>query len=114
MSKANREAIATAASAAAGVTCHPYFVQTIDAGQALVRLERITYPNPFGGIGHYNVVVMLPQDQAAAEKYIDQKVPAICDAVAEALVITEVQPQQLNLPGHGVLPVVFINGHREE
>lgn len=109
-----RQAIATAANTVAGISCQPYFVQTLEPGAAMVRLERVEYPNPFGGICHWNVIVLLPQDQAAAEQYVDDKVPAVRDAVGQHLVVTQVQPQRLDVPGVGILPCVFINGHREE
>lgn len=109
-----RQAIADAATGVEGITCHPYFVQSTSPGSAMVRLDRIAYPNPFGGVCHWNVVVMLPQDQAAAEAYIDTKVPLIRAAILPQLVVTEVQQQQLKIDGLGILPCVFINGHREQ
>jgi hypothetical protein len=114
MSETVRKLLADAASTVQDITCHPYFVQSTQAGNAFVRLDRIEYPNRFGGICHWNVVVMLPQDQGQAERYVDDKVPAIKAAVESELVVTQVQPQQLNIPGVGVLLCVFINGHREK
>lgn len=114
MSAAVRNALAAAANTVVGISCQPYFVQSTESGVAMVRLDRIEYPNPFGGVCHWNVIVLLPQDQEAAEKYIDAKIPAVRDALAEQLVITQVQPQRLDIPGVGVLPCVFINGHREQ
>jgi hypothetical protein len=114
MSLAVRTAIATSASGVEGIECSPYFVQTTAAGMAMVRLDRIEYPNPFGGVCHWNVVVLLPQDQAEAEKYLEEKVPLIRAAIEEHLVITQVQPQRLEITGVGILPCVFINGHREQ
>ncbi len=114
MSQAVRQAIASAASTVEGITCAPYFVQSTAAGAAMVRLDRIEYPNRFGGVCHWNVIVMLPQDQSAAEQYIDDKIPAVRDAVGSELVVTQVQPQRLEIKGAGVLLCVFINGHREQ
>jgi hypothetical protein len=115
MSEAAREAIAAAASQAEGIDCHPYFVQTIKTGQAMVRLDVINYPpDGFGGVVRWNVVVMLPQDQRQAEKYIDAHLTEIVEAVAQEMQVSEVRPQQLNIPSAGVLPVLFITGHREQ
>ncbi len=114
MSETVRTAIASAASTVEGITCHPYYVQSPEPGSASIRLDRIDYPNVFGGVCHWNVVVILPQEQAAAEKYIDTKVPLIRSAIEEHIVITQVQPQRLDIPGVGILPCVFINGHREQ
>lgn len=108
-----REEIAYALSTVEGVTGHQYVVGSTDPGTAYVRLDRIEYPNPFGGVAHLNVVVLLPQDLADAERWIEARLPALREAVGEHLVITSVQPQQLQLTGVGVLPALFINGHRE-
>lgn len=108
-----REDLAAAASTVDGVTAHPYFVQSTKPGHTFIRLERIDYPNPFGGICHWNVVVVLPQDTAAAEQYVEEKVPLVRAAIGEHAVVTSVVPQRLDT-GSGVLPVAFINCHREE
>lgn len=109
-----RQDLADAANAVQGITAHPYVVADLDPGTTYVRLERIDYPNPFGGVLHLNVVVILPQDLAAAEQYIEAKVPALRAAIEEHLVVTSVTPQRLDLTGVGVVPCVFINGHTEE
>ena len=114
MNKLVREALATAASSIPGIKCLPYFVQSTEPGAAMIRLDRIEYPNPFGGVCYWNVIIMLPQDQAAAESFLDQKIPAIREAIAEHIVVTQIRPERLDLPGVGVLPCVFINGHREQ
>jgi len=114
MSKAVRETLAAAATTVEGVSCQPYFVQSTEPGAAMVRLDRIEYPNSFGGICHWNVVVLLPQDMAAAEEYVDTKIPAVKAALEGELVITQIQPQRLEIDGIGILPCVFINGHREQ
>lgn len=114
MSEAVREAISALASSVEGITCHPYYVQAFHTGNAMVRLERIEYPDRLGGICHWNVVLFIPQDQGQAERYIDATVPLIRAAVASELVVTSVQPQRLEIKDVGVLPCVFINGHREQ
>jgi hypothetical protein len=115
MSEAARNAIAQAASTAEGITCHPYFVQGTKTGHATVRLDVTNYPpDGFGGVVRWNVVVMLPQDQAQAEKYIDDHLKDIVAAVSEEMQVSEARPQQLNIPGAGILPVLFITGHREQ
>ncbi len=114
MSAEVRQEIATALSSVDGITAHPYFVQATEPGTALVRLDRVEYPNPFGGVAHWNIVVLLPQDLEAAEKYVEDKVPAIRVAIESLIFVTQVRPQRLDLPGVGVVPCVFITGHREE
>ncbi|WP_323792419.1 hypothetical protein [Nocardioides sp.] len=108
-----REEIAAAASSVLGLTGHPYVVGDTSPGTVYPRVERIDYPNAFGGVVFYNVVLVLPQDYAEAEQYLEQKLPDLKGALEPHLVITSVQPQRLQLDGIGVLPVAFINGHRE-
>ena len=109
-----REAIADAASTVPGITATPYFVPSTNPGTAYVRLDHVEYPNRFGGVAFWDLVVILPQDYAAAERYVEEKVPAIREAIQEHLAIDRVTPQQLQISGVGTLPAVFINGHREE
>lgn len=115
MSAEVREHLAQAARSVPGVRgAAPYYTQTTTPGHVFVRLDRIEYPNPFGGLWHWNVVLVLPQDMAAAEKYLEQVTPDLVNALQEHLVIREVLPQRLSISGVGELPCVFINGHREE
>lgn len=108
-----RTDIATAASTVEGITGHPYVVGDTDPGTVYPRLDRIEYPNPFGGIAHWNVVLVLPQDLAEAEKYLEANLPDLKTALEPHLFITTVQLQRLQLDGVGILPIASINGHRE-
>lgn len=109
-----RTEIATAAAAVDGIRAHEYVVADTDPGTVYPRLDRIEYPNPFGGIAHWNVVLLLPQEHARAEQYLEQKLPALKDALDPVLVVTGVTLNRLQLDGIGTLPVAFINGHREQ
>jgi hypothetical protein len=111
MSAASRTAIAAAANSVSGIHCNPYFVQTTKAGDAMVRLQQITYPNVFGGVATWQVLVLLPQDIATAERYLEEKVPALVEALGTEMTVTTVQPQQLALET-GSVPCVVIEGTR--
>lgn len=112
MSAAIRASIAAAANTVAGINCSPYFRQSTKPGDAMVRLDRQTRDTSgFGFMATWQVVVILPQDLATAEKYLDEKLPSLVDAIAEELVITTVTPQQLTLDT-GLVPCVFIEGNR--
>jgi hypothetical protein len=108
-----RQALATAASTVEGIHCTPYVRQTTKAGDAMVRLDRINYPNAFGGVVTWQVWVVLPQDVQSAEKYLDSKVPPLVTALAEEMVVASVTPGQLALDTDVVLGV-SIEGTREE
>lgn len=92
---------------------HPYFVQSTKPGTVWVRLERTDYPNPFGGVTFWNVVMVLPQGQEAAEKFLEEHQAPLVKALEPHLVITSVVPQRVDIPGAGILPCAFFNGHRE-
>lgn len=114
MSVEVRQELAAAAASVPGISAHPFHVQGTRPGHTYVRLERIDYPNPFGGLRRWNVVVVLPQDQAKAEEYLEDKLPALLEALSPHLAIRDVVPQRLGITGVGDLLCVFINGQREE
>lgn len=109
-----RKTLAEAASTVDDISCSPNFVQSTKPGDAMVRLDHIDYPNAFGGVRTWQVVVILPQDYAAAEKFLDTKLPDLLTALAPVLQIQKVTPAQLSLIDAGIVPVVFIEGLREE
>lgn len=115
MSATVRQALADAASTVTGIDVAPYFRQTTKPGAGMVRHDRTTYPQGtnFGGLVVWQVVVMLPQDLAAAEKFMDEHVPQLVAAVSSEMRVTDVIPQQLALDT-GAVPIVLIQGNREE
>jgi len=108
-----RQEICDAVNAVDGMTATPYVSGEVSPGTVYLRLERIEFPNPFGGICHWNVCLVLPQDLATAEQYLEGVLPSLIEAIEPHLVVRSVVPQRLNLAGVGDLPVAFINGTRE-
>lgn len=108
----DRVALADAASTVEGITCSPNFVQTTKPGDAMVRLDRIEYPNRLAGWATWHIAVVLPQDYAAAEDFLDTNVPELVLALGEEMAVNRVTPAQLALDT-GTIPVVFIEGTRE-
>lgn len=114
MSAAAREAIAEAASTVDGIKVTPYFRQTVKAGQGMVRLDRRVRDD--SGLAYFNdvwqVLVVLPQDIAAAEKYLEQKLDLLLDALGEQLAVASATPQQIQTDST-TIPCVVIEGTRE-
>lgn len=108
-----RAELATALNAVEGIRAHAYYEQGTRAGLAYVRLERIEYPNPFGGVARWSVVVILPQDLAKAERFVEDNLPALHEAVDPHLAITSAELQRINFDSSGVLLALIITGHRE-
>lgn len=113
MSAASRQALASAASTVADCKGHAKYVQSTAPGTVLVRLNRTEYPNRFGGIDFWDLYLIGPQDQAAAETYFEGKVPALRAALAAELAVTSVTYQRTDF-GEGAVPTAVISGHREE
>ncbi|KRF19660.1 hypothetical protein [Nocardioides sp. Soil796] len=110
-----RQALADAASTVEGITCFPYYKQMTKPGGACVRKDRTEYPNDFGGVNTWQVVVILPQDQAAAEKFMDEKTPLLVAALSPEMRVTEAYPTVTVLPdGGSAVNTVLIQGNREE
>lgn len=109
-----REELATAASTVDGIKVNPYYLQTTKAGTGMVRLDRIDYPDVFGGLVTWHVLVVLPGDIAQAEKYLEDKGPALVAALSEHMAVRTVTPQQIQIEGAQIVPVVVIAGTREE
>lgn len=114
MSAAARQALATAASTVDRVNVSDYYRQVTSPGSGYVHLDRIEYPDRLGGVCFWNVVVILPTDLATAERFIEETAAPLREALSAEMVVTSARPEQLNLTGAGLLPCLFINGHREE
>ncbi|WP_036517077.1 hypothetical protein [Nocardioides sp. J54] len=114
MSQVVREALAAAANTVDGVNVTPYYRQATGVGEGLVRYDRTDYPNAFGGLVTWWVVVVLPQDMRAAEEWLDENGAALREAVAEELIVRSMYPQQLALTDGSAVLAVVIEGQREE
>lgn len=108
-----RDDLAAAATLVDGCTGHGRYVQTTQPGSVLVRLNRTEYPNRFGGVAFWDLYLIGPQDQAAAEEFFEAKVPQLRAALEPVLAVTSVAYQRTDF-GEGAIPTAVISGHREE
>lgn len=114
MSEAVRRQLADLASTVDGITVAPYFRQLTRPGEGAIRRDRMARSeNGFGYVNTWQVVILLPQDLADAEKWFDEKVPALVAAVEQLMGVASVTPQQINAGGKN-LPCVFIEAHYAE
>lgn len=107
-----REEIAAAASTAVDVECSPYYLLLSKPGQAYVEWLGNDYPNKFGGEARWGVVVCVPQDQAAAQKWIEEHHEALWVACGEALEVTQLRPELHLVTDNQSQRVVVLEGHR--
>jgi hypothetical protein len=112
MSEQARNLIANAVSTVDGVNVTPYFRQTTKAGEGMVRLDVQRRDDARFYLDTWQVLVVLPQDIAAAEKWLDANLVALREAAREQLVVLSITPQDLLLDT-GKVPVVVIEGVRE-
>lgn len=110
-----RTALAFAASnAVPGVTVQPYYGDVTKPGSGYVERARTDYPNRFGGVVTWSVVVVLPADVTAAEQWVDANQRALVGALADEMVVTAARYERLALDNGTSLPALFIDGTREE
>lgn len=116
MSAEAREAIAAAASSVPGVTCTPYYRQSLKPGDACVRLQvRTRAANGFGYVDTWQVWLALPQDVAAAEKWLDEHGHALTEALKPEFIggVQTVTPAELVLGTGAATNGVIYQGARE-
>lgn len=108
MSAATRTAIADAASTVTGVTCTPYYRQSLRPGDACVRLARRDRDaSRLGWIDTWQVWLALPQDVAAAEAWLDAHMADLVAALRPELVVTSIAPAELVLGANTVSGAVI-------
>lgn len=115
MSAAVRQAIVDALAPISGVKGYPYFRPTVTPGDAVVRLDRTDYPQPsdWGGLQTWQVLVILPVELEAAERWVDDKRPALVAALADVMQVVSAVPTELRLPEGLAVPCLIIEGKRE-
>lgn len=107
-----RQDIATAANTVAGINVSAFYRQTSKVGDgwvALVGLDRDD--TGFGFMERWEVQVVLHQDIATAQAWIEANTDALITALAPQLVITGLVPSTLALET-GAVPGLVIEGAR--
>lgn len=111
-----REEIAEAANLAEGIDCSPYYRLATEPGKAYVELLRTEYPNKFGGVDYWGVVVVLPTDLAAAQRWMDEHRAPLKRALyteGQALVVDQIRPYQIQQTDGPIIKAMVVEGHRE-
>lgn len=107
--------ISEAASSVPGVSCTPYHRTLTKQGQACVRLAaRNRSSNGFGFLDTWQVWVALGQDIASAERWLDDNVTDMTDALASEFIggVQSITPAELVFGTTSVNGVIF-EGARE-
>lgn len=96
----------------AALNVRPFYVQTTKVGDgwvALARLERDA--TGLGYMERWQVTVVLHQDVATAEQWVQDNVDQLLDKLEDQLVVTAVVPVQLTMDA-GQVPGLVVEGSR--
>ncbi|MGW5402634.1 hypothetical protein, partial [Streptomyces sp. NPDC003952] len=107
-----REELAAAANTVAGVNVQPYYVQGGKALSGNVTLTRVEYPNPFGGIAYWEVIVVLAQDIPTAQKQAEDLLPRLYDAFDGVLAVDSASFGTTSQDNRSGQPCLVIARHR--
>lgn len=103
-----RTDLATAATVAGVSNVTDYYRQSLKPGDGFVRLAlRERASNGFGYVNKWEVWVALPADLVQAEKWLDQNLDALTEAINSVVVVTSVTPSELVLGSSTVNGVIF-------
>lgn len=92
----------------------PYYRQSTTAGWGWVSLARADRDSSgFGYLDTFEIRIVLSQEIAKAEAWIDEHVDALVAAVAEEMVVTSWSPAVLNLDSKSTVNALIIEGVRE-
>lgn len=108
-----RDEIAAAANTVAAISVRPHYRQSTKPGEGWVRLDHTDYPDKFGGLVTWQVLVILPQTIGDAEKWIETNQKPLVTALRDALIVRSARPAELAIDS-GTVPVLLIEGQREE
>lgn len=111
MSATLRAALAVAVDEVLGPKrCSPYFRQSARPGDAWVSLARLDRDDTgFGYMAGWEVRVALAQDLAAAERWVDEHLDDVVEAVERHLVVTAAVMVTFVMDG-GNVPGLAIEG----
>ena len=108
-----REEIAAAASTVDGVECTPFYRGAGEVGAGYVEWSRSEWPNRFGAVDFWSVVIVVPSEPDAAEHWVEDHRQALYDGISEALIVTTISPSLVPITDGPSLKAVTVAGHRE-
>lgn len=112
MSASVRQEIADAANAIEGVNVHPYYRQGGHAGSGNIQITRIDFPNIFGGVVTWEVVILLPVDIASAQKRAEELIPLLWPALSEVIAVDSITFGTTSQDNRSGQPALVAAGHR--
>lgn len=112
LSQSEAEEIPARLAIASAANVSPYYNQTTVPGSGWVSLQRSEADDTgFGFMDRWAVTIVLPQDLAAAERWIEQMRDTLVANLKPVLIVTALVPATLTLGG-GSVPALVIEGTR--
>lgn len=110
-----REDIAAAASTVDGINVSPTIRESTKVGDGWLRLNKMTRAdNGYGFINTWDIFIVVPQDNASAETWLDENAGLLEDALHRELYVTTITPTSISLETSGTsVWAVHISGTRE-
>jgi hypothetical protein len=81
-------------------------------GEGCVRLDRIEFPNGLAGRAFWQVFIVMPNDVASAERWLDFNLSQLYEAARSVMTVTSIRAVELTHDAAAV-PAVCIEGTRE-
>lgn len=110
-----REILAEAASALAGIEVEPYYKAVSGPGRGWVERTRTEFPGARinGAWRYWGVVVCLPSDTAAAQRFVDEHEDALSNALWPVMDLIQVRNEEIPQTDGQIIKAMVIEGRRE-
>lgn len=110
-----REILAAAVSALEGIQVEPYYRAVSGPGRGWIEHIRTEFPGSqiHGAWQHWGVVVCVPTDMAAAQKYVDDHLVALSNALWPLMDLTQVRNEEISQTDGQIIKAMVIEGRRE-
>jgi hypothetical protein len=104
----DRADLAAAVNTIEGLNCTPYYRVLSKPGEACVRLAKWTPGDTgFGYVVRWRVYIALSQDLVTAEKWLDDNLPLIAQALEDVWVPGEITPAELIFDTAAINGVIY-------
>ena len=111
----SRELLAEAASALEGIQVEPYYKVVTGPGRGWVEHLRTEFfgKKILGGWQYWGVVVCVPTDMPAAQKWVDEHMADLCNALWPLMDLTQVRTEEISQTDGQIIKAMVIEGRRE-
>ncbi|MEU4391641.1 hypothetical protein [Kribbella sp. NPDC023855] len=115
MAEVVRELLAEAVSALEGISVEPYYKAVTGPGRGWIEHLRTEFPGKKinGAWQYWGVVVCVPSDMAAAQKFVDEHLVDLSNALWPLMNLTQVRNEEIPQTDGQIIKAMVIEGRRE-